>query len=800
MNLLNQFVAAKTNFSLSDNQINCIQMIDKGASLEEVLLSVRQTNLNIPYWQIDLFESVIRDFKDFDKKKQKYVSDVLHQNIENKEEVVTSLNSTLSSSELEDAYRPFKRRKKTKATLAREAGLAELADWILDIAYGKQYSDISLEVKAKEYIKPALGFVTYDTVLKGAQDIIVDRLLKKSEIRQKLSQLYYKDAFLKVEKSDKFKNSKYNTLLAFKEKVSALLESKNYFKFPLVKKAWEESQVKVLLEVDKSGVVESLRSETLMLSKNSPWSGFVNEAFFKAIDIHIIPSITQEIMEELLIVSENETIKRLKQDYLKILLTPAFGEKPVLSFTQVKEDKFEMALITEVGELVSATTVKLDQESSKADFSKLVEGIANQIQLGAIAIGLSPLARTTEKFILSAFNDDPKKLPAPIAFVDMRGVSSYVHKCFEADKSKSRMEYTLLTVARRMQDPLMELAKYSGKSLLDIPPYVSNEKLLPELDKVLRFCLSAVGLDINKAERIHLGLVPGVSVEAQDAILKFRTEKSRFVEKSQLRTDLGMSEEEYDLCSSFLKVPISKSILDKTQLSGKDFPAIKDFLKDQQMSLPLDMTSEKEVEVMGSKWSSIFGQEKLKFILKELRNPYSDPRRAYKFFGFSNTLKKLEDIKIGWNYPGLVTKFSSFGAFVDIGVGQEGLVHLSELSSEYVSDPRKVLGVGEWIYVHVVDVKADKKLISLSKIKAEKRPSRKVTNRTDDAKTKKNSFSKTARFDESKNSKTNYKNKNYKGKLTSGSKPNSSGANKKRAPRTPFNNPFAALSDINLKE
>jgi protein Tex len=729
MNLLNQFVESKTKFNLTENQVKSLNLIDKGHSLEEINFLNKEEGSDVQYWQLDLFESLVREYKDLEKKKLKIITDIEHQNIDGKEELLDQIRKLTDNSQLEDIYRPFKRRKKTKATLAREAGLAEFADWILDVAYGKADSSVSLEVKAKEYLKPALGFVTYDIVLKGAQDIIVDRLLKKPEIRQKLSELYYGQALLKVEKTDKFKNTKYTALLNFKEKVSSLLETKNYYKFPMVKKAWEEGQLKVLLEVDKSELVESLKSETLKLPKENPWAGFITEAFHKAIDIHVIPSITQEVIEELLALSETETIKRLKQDYQKILMTPAFGEKSVLSFTQLKDSQIEMALITDLGELVSATSIAVDKETSKEDFKNILDGITKQISLGALAIGLGPYSRTIESFILSCFDNDLKQLPAPIAFVDMRGISSFVHTCYENDKSKSRLEYTLLSLARRMQDPLMELAKYSGKSLLDIPAYVSDEKLLPELNKVLKHCVSVVGLDINKADLVHLGLIPGLSSEMSEKIISFRTQKSRFVEKAQLRTELNMSEEDFDLCSSFLKVMISKSVLDRAQLSGKDFPAIKDLLKDQNLTTPLDIKSEQEAAVLESKWKTIFGEKKLKFILKELKNPYADPRRPYKFFGFSDKLKSLNEIKVGWNYPALVTKFSSFGVFVDLGVQQEGLIHLSELSNEYVSDPRKVVGIGEWIYVNVIDFKIDKKLISLSKIKAEK--STDTKNKTD---------------------------------------------------------------------
>lgn len=881
MNLLNQFVASKTKFNLSDNQIKSLQLIEKGHSLEEISFLNKEEGSDVQYWQLDLFESLVREFKDLEKKKLKFISDIEHQSLENKAEVIEQIKSAEDNTKLEDIYRPFKRRKKTKATLAREAGLAEFADWILDLAYSNKDSDISLEVKAKEYLKPALGFVTYDIVLKGAQDIIVDRLLKKPEIRQQLSDLYYGHAILKVEKTDKFKNTKYTSLLTFKEKVTSLLESKNYYKFPMVKKAWEEGQLKVLLEVDKSELVEKLKSEILKLPKENPWAGFITEAFYKAVDIHVIPSITQEIIEELLIVSENETIKRLKQDYQKILMTPAFGEKPVLSFTQVKDTQIEMALVTDLGELVSSTAVVLDKENSKAEFISLVEGITKQISLGALAIGLSPYSRTIESFILSCFDNDPQKLVAPIAFVDTRGISSFVHNCYETDKSKTRLEYTLLSIARRMQDPLMELAKYSAKSLLDIPSYVTDEKLLPELLKVLKFCMASVGLDINKAEKVHLELVPGLSNETIDKILEYKTQKARFVEKAQLRTDLNMSEENYDLSSSFLKVLISKSVLDKAQLSGRDFPAIKDFLKDQNLTPPLDLKPEQMDEILKSKWNSIFGENKLKFILKELKTPYADPRRLYKFFGFSDKLKTLSDIKVGWNYPALVTKFSSFGVFVDLGVQQEGLIHLSELSNEFVSDPRKVVGIGEWIYVNVVDFNLDKKLISLSKIKAERssasnsksgskadkrsfkpksgaskssgerthsrnksseRPQRskddlsgstqnlnsETTNassktedkkwsqrnnvRTYEAKSKdgKKPFNKDSRnenfkgrSDENRNSQNRdgqNKDRNFKGKpgQKSGGGQNNRGANKPQ--KTPFNNPFAALSNLNIKE
>lgn len=803
MDLLTGFIERRTKMNLSDAQKDAIKRIQGQESLEVLHFYTPEVK-DVPYWQLDLFATLVDEYSKLESKKQKILVDLEHQKVE-APALIESIQKSLDAFELEDLYRPYKRRKKTKATVAREAGLTEFADWVWDVAFGKEVmGETSLEVKAKDYIKPQLGFVTYDLVLKGAQDIIVERLLKKSEIRQVLSDRYYSEGVVTVAKTEKFKEGKYSATAQFREKVSELLNSKNYYKFPVVKKAWEEGFFKVLIEAKNTDVLEKIKTDIFNFASENDCTKFLEQAFQKAIEIHILPSITQEIVEELLKVSEAEAIKRLKQDFNRIIMVPPLGAVPVLSFIQNDEKTIDVALVTNLGELVSATQINTQDESSKAVFADVFKDISSKIQLGALAVGLNEFVRPLITFVEEVLQAQGVQIP--VAIVDMRGMTAYVSS--ESAKKefgvKPKLERSLVSLARRLQDPLKELAKYPPKSLVDVPSYVTDEKLIPELQKVLRFCVASVGVDLNEASEDVLKLVNGLDDEKVAQILEYRQTKSRFVEKLQLDSELGFNDETLKACSGFIRVALSKSILDKTNLRTNRFAAIKDMAKDLDISLAEALSEADAEKILTSKYKEIFKADELQEIVKQLRTPGKDPRRIYKFFGFSDKIKSLADVQVGSIYPGLVTRFSSFGAFVDLGIGQDGLVHLSELSSQFVSDPRKAVGIGEWIYVKVIDLNLDKKLLSLSKIKAERntKPAREKnhgTSRSESAEGRPR-FDNNKRFN--KNDRKDSKSAKGKGPRSGGGKPkfNKDQQRGEKKSQKPFNNPFAALGDLNLKD
>ena len=736
MSLLNSYIEKKTKFHLTEDQKRVLQELLEGQPVELVQAWVWERAFKVPTWQLDLFETLVRDFLFLEKKKEKIISDIEHQKIDQKEEHISKIRKIIDLKALEDEHRLFRRRKKTKATLAREAGLSKFSDWIWDVGVGTLDLDgsESLEVRAKNYINPALGFITYDIVLKGVQDIIVDRWVKTSQIRRKLSQLYSKKSFVRVEKTDKFdERGRYSNIAGFKEPLPPLFDPKNFYKFPPIKKAWEEGQIKVFFEVSSSEVIEEIKTSFLKSKSVNICTELLAQALQKSVEAHIVPSITQEILEDLVRVSENEAIRRLKIDYQKILMSPSFGNKPVMSIFQKKPQEFDVALVTGLGELVSTTSVTLKDKNAHQDFLGLIKEITKQISLEAIGIGLNEYARTAEIFIRQVMEltqskvaipkaTIPKvaipKATIPIVFIDSRGLDSFVNKAFSEDSTRTKIEHSLLSLARRLQDPLFELCKYSPRSLLDVPHYVTDERLQLELKKVLGLNLCNVGIDVNAASKEALYCVPHLNKGVVKELIRFRTENSRFVEKIQLRTQLSLSEDDFSVASRFLKVGIAKSLADRSRVSGKDIIGVKDMIREMGISGNWDESLEKKIKE--SKWKDIFGEQKLSFILSELKDPFREHRKAYKVFGFTKNLQTKKDLKIGGVYSALVIRFSNFGAFVNLGINQDGLIHLSELSQDYISDPRKAVSLGQWLYVKVIDLKDDAKRIFLSKTQAEK--------------------------------------------------------------------------------
>lgn len=813
MSLLNSYIEKKTKILLTEDHKKIIQQFLEGLSVEEISALSLEKALQIPLWQLDLFETLRREFLFLEKKREKIIADLENQDIDQKKEFISKIRGIIDFKVLEDEYRPFKRRRKTRSTLAREAGLSEFSDWIWNVGIGNLELDDSesLEVKAKNYIQPTLGFVTYNIVLKGAQDIIVDYWIKKSELRKKLNELYLKKSILRVEKTDKFDaQGRYSQLVKFREPLTHLFESRNFYKFPPVKKSWEEGQIKVFFEVHSSEVIEEVKNSLMKSKKTNACTEFLVQALQKAVDVHVIPSITQAILEDLMEVSENEAIKRLKIDYQKVLLSPSFGKESILSIFQRQSDEFDVALVTGSGELVSTTSVSLKDKNAYQDFLKLLKETTRQISLKAIGIGLNEYTRKAELFIRQVMELDQPKMTIPVVFIDSRGLDSFVNKAFSEDPKRTKIEHTLLSLGRRLQDPLFELCKYPPRILLDIPYYVTDERLQPELKKVLGLSICSVGVDMNTAPREALVCVPRLSKGDVKNLIRFRTENSRFVEKIQLRTELTLSEADFSVASRFLKINIARSLADQSCISGKDISGVKDMIREVDFSN--GWSQDLEQRIQKSKWKDIFGKEKLSFILSELKSPYKDPRRKYKVFGFSKNLKTRKDLRIGSVYPALVTRFSNFGAFINMGINQDGLIHLSELSKEYISDPRKSVSLGQWLYVKVIDLKDDAKLIFLSKIQAEKygkqgensraQSKRQELKETSSRQSRSSSHkdSKSSHLDQGETLKKSHKKFSSKNQDFSQGNRKKAGVRPSRKPaRAPFNNQFSVLSDLNIK-
>lgn len=764
-----------------------IELHQQGLSMGEVFFDPEVwADRSLNQWSLDQVFGLIKTFNKFTEKKSKYIEDLKTRSVD--ESVIKKLEESEDLKTLEHHYRPYKKKKKTKVTLAREAGLQSFAQELFDKAVKGESFEEGLESKAKKYIQPALGYITFEHVLKGAQDILVDQVLRERiDLRMEVFKEAVNNAKVVVKPGEKYQEkSRFSGFVnAPSQGTSFYKNPKNFDKFPVIKKAWEDGHLRVTLDFDLTSLKEKFEKAFAPEGMQGDLSSLLKECAKKALEIHVLPSVTTEVFDDFFEASKKVYLDRLKKDYFSLLSTPALGEKPILSVYEKSPNEVFLVLVSHTGDYVSSTTVDLTKEDIVEELKKVLSDIVSSIQLGAVALPLSLKSRQLEKFFRRALEDLKKNEEIPVVYVSSRGIPQFIGRPeakfgLASDKEDNKVDNFVVSayrLARRLQNPIFEYAEHEPSRLLEVPSFISSEELDEELTNTLSFALCSLGFalkNISPGLITNLGWFKEDSEEELEGIFSFveRIKKEEINEKKSLDKALPKSHARF---AKFFKFENALNVLDQSRISVEDFSKIKDFCKEKEVSLlkgPVEGLDKKWDE----KWTGLFGESMTSYISYELSQPFKDFRKPYKVFSFSKNSEELETMVQDHLYWGVVSKFSSFGAFIDVGAGVEGLIHLSELADEFISDPRRVLKLDQWILVKLIKLDKEAKQLSLSKTKAQqtsKKPSGKK------------------KFSENKKG-----NQKFNGKPKSGG--GKKDFKKPRGPKSPFNNPFAAaLGDLN---
>lgn len=794
----------KNSLNFKDETIlkKIIELHTQGLSLGEIAFDPDVwASKEVSYWTLDSIMRLISENEKFEIKKQKYIDDIESREknpVEKSSEVVEQLKTSKDLKELEHHFRPYKKKKKTKATIAREAGLQDFANLVSKVAVNENSFENGIEAEAKKYIQPALGFITFEHVLKGVQDILVEQGLKEhNDLREKVVKFIKDNAKVSVQPGEKHsEKSRYAGFLkAPSHGYKYYINPKNFDKFPAIKKGWEDNYLKVTLDFDQTELIKAYEDAFVSKDAKGDLADLMRESAKKAFEIHVLPSVATEIFDSFYDISKSVYMDRLKKDYISLLLTPALGAKPVLSAYEKNQTQCFLVFTSHNGEFISSTIVNPESETIVEDLKGVLKDIVKSIKLGCIALPLTLKTRKLEKFFTKALEELNKKEEIPLVYVSSRGLAQFINssdaKFGFGDEKIDNIALSAFRLAKRVQDPIYEYADHSPQFLLDAPGFIEKEELEEELFRTLSFFICTVGLVSNK---IGTGLIKNLnwfkddySTEEELKALVENINSLKVLEKKSLEPVLKNSFERFSKYFSFKE---ALNILDQARIAYQDFSKIKDFCKDSDISLLKGPVENIQVTIdkanIDSKWEKIFGKNYFRYLCAELSSPFQDPRRPYKVFGFSKNTDDIESIKEEQLYWGVVSKFSPFGVFVDIGVGTDGLIHLSELSEEFIADPRKVLKLDQWVLVKVLKVDEKAKQLSFSKTKAQdsfkSKPSFK-------GKSKKTSFDK--KFE--KKGKPFSKKEGSKNEGRGQKRP---GSQKPYAPKKPFNNPFAALGDL----
>ncbi len=607
---------------------------------------------------------------------------------------------------LEDIYLPYKPKRKTKATQAIEKGLEPLATLIF-----KQGAE-NPETAAAAYINENVK--DNKEALQGARDIIAEWISENEQARNKVRQLFTEGAVL------------YSKVLSSKKEDEAAQKYRDYFEFsePLaqspshrtlaIRRGEKEGFLIMDINIDRQNAVDDL--DRIFITTSNANSAEVKKAIEDSYDRLLKSSIENEFRLLGKNKADEEAIQVFTENLRQLLLASPLGSKRILALDPGFRTGCKLVCLDAQGNLVHNTTIfTLSEHQTKEAIAEL-KYLVNKFDIEAIGIGNGTAGRETEQLVRSI--DFGKHVS--VFQVNESGASIYSASEVAREEFPDQ-DVTVrgaISIGRRLLDPLSELVKIDAKSI-GVGQYqhdVNQTKLKDGLDRVVESAVNYVGVDVNTASKHLLVYVSGLSATLAKNIVEYRSKNGAFKTRAELKKVPMMGPKSFEQCAGFLRIPGAENILDNSSIHPEAYHVVESMAKDLQASLE-DLIKQPDLRKKINRKqyiSETIGELTINDILKELEKPGRDPRTQIEEFRFDDTIKTIEDVKVGMQVPGLVTNITNFGAFVDIGVKQDGLVHISQLSNTYVSDPNQVVKLQQKVMVTVTEVDVARKRIALT--------------------------------------------------------------------------------------
>lgn len=666
-------------------------------------------------------DQVLREFNDrlnylknLQKRKEEVSNSITEQG-KMTEEIQNALSAAETLTEVEDIYRPYKQKRKTRASVAIEKGLQPLAD----IIFAQTTTENILELAA-QYINEEKGVASAEDALNGAKDIIAEMISDNAEIRKALRLFMNETAFISTTLDESKENAfTYEMYKEFKEEIKKIPSHR----ILAINRGKNEDCLKVKLLVADEDCLKII--EDFVINKNSTTADILKECVADSYERLIFPSLEREIRSDLTDRANEQAIKMFEINLKPLLLVPPLKNKVILGFDPAYRTGCKIAVIDECGKCLATTVVYPTPPQSKIEESKeKLKELIKKYDVDVIAIGNGTASKESEIFVASLIKEIDK--PISYAMVNEAGASVYSASKLGAQEFPD-FDVSLrsaVSIARRLQDPLAELIKIDVKSI-GVGQYqhdMPQNRLTEVLDGVVEDCVNSVGVDLNTASPSLLSFVSGLNSGIAKNICEYRNKIKKFNNRTELLDVPKLGQKAYEQCAGFLRIVGGETILDNTSVHPESYEATKNLLKifnfDEKdvangdiSTLPtlIKLKGEKEVAK-----SLNVGEITLKDIVAELLKPGRDIRDDLPKPVLRSDILSLEDLKVGMILDGVVRNVIDFGAFVDIGVHQDGLVHISQISKNYVKVPSEVLKVGDQVKVKVIGVDVPKKRIQLS--------------------------------------------------------------------------------------
>lgn len=714
---------------VKESQVDAtIKLIDDGNTIPFIARYRKEVTGGLSDEQLRDLGERLNYLRNLEERKKEVVSSIEGQG-KLTDEIVIALEMAKTLAEVEDIYRPYKQKKRTRATIAKEKGLEPLAE----IIYAQE-EKTPIEELAKEYIKEVKDkddkidkdktVANAEEAIAGALDIIAENISDNADYRKKIKKLIYREAVVETRASKEDEKSNYEMYYEFNEKVNKLPSHR----ILAINRGEKEEFLKVKIEKPEDRVLDIMEKD--ILKGENQFTNYLRDTILDSWKRLIEPSIDREIRSDLTEKAEEQAIKVFGQNAKQLLLGAPLLGLTVIGFDPAYRTGCKIAVIDETGKLLDTTTIyPTEPQNDVEGAKKVLIGLIAKYNVDMFAIGNGTASRESEMFVADVIKEVKEKYDKDVhyAIVSEAGASVYSASKLATEEYPD-INVSLrgaISIARRLQDPLAELVKIEPKAI-GVGQYqhdVDQKKLGESLTGVVEDAVNKVGVDVNTATPSLLSYVSGINKTIANNIVKYRDENGKLKERKELLKVPKLGKVAFEQCAGFIRIFDGKNPLEITSVHPESYEIAEKLLEnigykkeDLLNKDSLKEIKEKLARVNVAKTATELnvGEMTLKDIIDELSKPGRDPREEMPKPVLRSDVLKFEDLKIGQILTGTVRNVIDFGAFVDVGVKHDGLVHISEMSDKFVRNPSEIVSVGDVVKVKVIDVDMERQKVKLS--------------------------------------------------------------------------------------
>ena len=685
---------------------NVIKLLSEGATVPFIARYRKEMTNTMNEETVAEVKKRLEQLDELEKRKEFVLKSIAEQE-KLTPELEKQINSAETLQDVEDLYLPYKPKRRTKAEIARQKGLEPLARMIMS-----QNND-DVDGMAKRFINKEKEVNNEEEALKGACDIMAEWISENINGRNRIRKIYHRDGIISstLVKSKEAEAQTYKQYFDFKEPIAKAPSHRILALF----RAEEEGLLKVKLSIEANDALNVL--DSIFLKNDNASTDLVQDAIDDAWKRLLEPSLETEMRALYKEKADEVAVKVFAENLRQLLLAAPLGKKRVLALDPGFRTGCKVVILNELGALIHNETIY--PHPPQNEHGKAAAKIAHLVQaykIDVIAIGNGTAGRETEDFIKSIRFD--RDITA--VMVNESGASIYSASKVARDEFPD-YDITVrgaVSIGRRLMDPLAELVKIDPKSI-GVGQYqhdVDQKKLGESLDQTVESCVNAVGVELNSASEQLLSYVSGVGPQLASSIVKYRNENGGFTSRKQLMEVPRLGSKAFEQCAGFLRIHGAKQPLDASAVHPESYHIVEKMAKKLGVNVSELIGNEELIAKINPKEfiEKDFGIETINDIIDELKKPGRDPRKNFEVFEFDKNIRTINDLRQGMQLVGIVTNITAFGCFVDVGVHQDGLVHISQMSSSYITDPNQVVKLNQKVKVTVTDVDIPRKRISLS--------------------------------------------------------------------------------------